>query len=302
MYYLNINMFSKLPRDIKTLQMITGKPFKVPNKLISALVDMLNPNPNIDLKPILTYMMDTMRVIIPNLNSLNMSVGKARKLMNAKYPNRLEINRILDLSPEEKLKREKAQQTNLKTQLSNEIKIDYKDILEIIDHTKESNKLADKIILACLASGRRGIEILRITKFDESKDKDMVHIQGLAKEKNETIRDCDIPLLFITQKEFLDLIKFIRTKSDSKEMKKLTNAQLAKRFMQNVNNRVKKYFKVQAPRIGAHLLRKIYSAIISEKAKTEGKSAIVKINEALSHNCLATTLHYDNVKILNYKA
>ena len=295
-------MFSKLPRDLKTLQMITGKPFKVPNKLIESLVNMLNPNPDIDLKPILNYMMDTMRVIIPNLNSLNMSVGKARKLMNAKYPKRLEINRILDLSPKEKLQREKAQEKNLKTQLSNEIKVEYKDILEIVEHAKASNKLADKIMLACLASGRRGIEVLRITEFSESKDKGVIHIEGLAKEKNSDVRNCDIPLLFISQKEFLDLIKFIRTKTNSKEMKELTNAQLSKKFLQNVNNRVKKYFNIQAPRIGAHLLRKIYSAIISEIAKEKGESSIVKMNESLGHNCLATTLHYDNVKVLNYKA
>jgi len=296
----SIVMFSKLPRDIKTLQMLTGKPTKVPNKLIVALVDMLNPNPSIDLKPILTYMIETMRVIIPNLNSLNMSVGKARKLMNAKYPGRLEINRILDLTNDEKQKRLKFQEKALKTQLSNEIKIEYKDILDVIDHTKESHKLADKIILACLASGRRGIEILRITNFTESKLPGRIHIKGVAKQKGSDILDCEIPLLFMKPKEFLDLIKLIRGYTDTAEMRKLSNAKLSKKFLQNVVNRVKKYFNIRAPRVGAHVLRKIYGAIVAKQAEQEEKSGLVATSEALGHNCLATTLHYENIKILNY--
>ena len=119
-------MFSKMPRDLHTLQMITGNPTKVPNRLITRLIERLNPNPSIDLKPVLTYMIETMRVIIPNLNSLNMSVGLARKLMNAKYIGRLEINRILDLTDKEKLKRMSFQEKALKVQLNNEIKIEYK--------------------------------------------------------------------------------------------------------------------------------------------------------------------------------
>ena len=294
-------MFSKLPRDLKTIQMITGKPTKVPNKLITALVDMLNPNPSIDLNPILSYMMDTMRVIIKNLNSLNMSVGMARKLMNAKYPARLEINRILDLTPEEKLKRMEFQEKALKAQLSNEIKIEYKAILDIVEHVKESHKLADKIILACLASGRRGIEILRTTEFAESKIPDMIHIRGVAKQKKGTeILDCEIPLLFMNPKEFVDLVKLIRGYTDTAEMKKLSNTRLSKKFMQNVINRVKKYFDITAPRVGAHVLRKIFSAIVAENAKRVGKSGLVASSEALGHNCLSTTLHYENVKILNY--
>ena len=278
--------------------MITGKPTKVPNKLITALVDMLNPNPSIDLKPILSYLMETMRVIIPNLNSLNMSVGMARKLMNAKYPGRMEINRILDLTDDEKKYRMEFQEKALKTQLSNEIKIEYKAILDIVDHAKESHKLADKIILACLASGRRGIEILRITDFAESKIPDRIHIRGVAKHKKNTdILDCEIPLLFMKPKEFVDLMAEIREYTDTAELKKLTNTRLSKKFMQNVINRVKKYFTIKAPRVGAHVLRKIYGAIIAEQSDEHG---IVAASAALGHNCLATTLHYDNVKILNY--
>ncbi len=293
-------MFSKLPRDIKTLQMITGKPTKVPNKLILELVKMLNPNPSIDLKPILTYMIETMRVIIPNLNSLNVSVGKARKLMNAKYPGRLEINRILDLSKSEKETREKLQEANLKTQLSNEIKIDYKDIENVIEHVKSSNKLADKIILACLSSGRRGIEILRVTKFSESKRTGLIHIRGLSKQKGYEIADCEIPLLFMKANDFITLMSDIRKSTDSAEMKELTNAKLSKKFLQNVINRVKKYFNITAPRVGAHVLRKIWGAIIAERAKREGKNGLVATSDALNHKCLATTLHYSNLTILNY--
>tara|TARA_R110001606_G_scaffold289581_1_gene437550 strand:- start:96 stop:983 length:888 start_codon:yes stop_codon:yes gene_type:complete len=293
-------MFSKLPRNLKTIQMITGKPTTVPNKLITALVDMLNPNPSIDLKPILSYLMETMRVIIPNLNSLNMSVGMARKLMNAKYPARLEVNRILDLTDDEKLKRMAFQEKALKTQLTNEIKVEYKAILDIVDHVKESHKLADKIILACLASGRRGIEILRITDFAESKIPDRIHIRGVAKQKGSDILDCEIPLLFMKPKEFIDLIKLIRGYTDTAETKSMNNSRLSKKFMQNVINRVKKYFTITAPRVGAHVLRKIYGAIIAEQAKRADKSGLLATSEALGHHCLATTLHYDNIKILNY--
>tara|TARA_R110001606_G_scaffold47880_1_gene121795 strand:+ start:59 stop:946 length:888 start_codon:yes stop_codon:yes gene_type:complete len=293
-------MFSKLPRDIKTLQMITGKPTKVPNKLISHLIEMLNPNPSIDLKPILQYMVETMRVIIPNLNSFNMAIGKARKLMNAKYTGRLEINRILDLNKQEKLTREKNQETNLKKQLDNEIEIEYKDIINIVEQGFESHKLADKIMLACLASGRRGIEIIRITKFSESKKPDVIHVKGGAKQRGSEILDCHIPLLFMNSKQFLDLINLIRSETDTEDMKKINNSQLSKKFLQNVINRVKKYFNIKAPRIGTHLLRKIYSAIIAKKAEDKQKSGIVAASKALGHNCLATTLHYQNVKILNY--
>ena len=101
-------------------------------------------------------------------------------------------------------------------------------------------------------------------------------------------------------KEFIDLIKLIRGYTDTAEMKKLTNAKLSKKFMQNVINRVKKYFDIKAPRVGAHVLRKIYGAIIAEKARREDKSGLLATSEALGHNCLATTLHYENVKILNY--
>ena len=196
----------------------------------------------------------------------------------------------------EKQSKEKVVEANTEKK-----KFNREQVLQIIQEIKNSTDYIDAIILVCIATGSRLIEVLRISDYNEVVgNPNRVMISGLAKgsgKSRETNlnKDVDRPILVITYKELNDAVQLIRKNvREQTDKLGLNNQELSKKYNEIVNRRVKK-LKLAST---SYDLRKIYANLSYELIADQSKITKNRwIQLILGHNDINTSLHYNNVSL-----
>eukprot|EP00808_Paulinella_micropora_P016185 g17380.t1 len=129
-----------------------------------------------------------------------------------------------------------------------------------MDTLNKSKKMTDLIILLQLATGRRLIEVLRITSTppEAKEQKGYIVIDKVAKDKKGAISNIEIPLIHISYNDMRTAWEAVReTMTD--EDKEKTNQALTNKYDGRISKRMKELFNDE--KASSHLARKIYGAL-----------------------------------------
>eukprot|EP00808_Paulinella_micropora_P000368 g41217.t1 len=248
-----------------------------------------------NLKKNLAWTMGTLEHI-EKVNTKDAYLTKLRKAYKEHHEKEeKQINKALALTEEERTqkatKQIKKRNANLK---------DIKDfepdlITSVMDKLNESNKLVDLIILLQLATGRRLIEVLRITDLpQEAKTPNYIIIDKVAKDKKGYIKDIEVPLIHITYEDMKSAWEAVRAGLNEKDKAK-SNEDLTNKFNARISRRMTDLLKKKAT---SHLARKIYGAMAYRQFAPGNIDRSVYLSQVLGHvEDSEASRYYANVKV-----
>jgi hypothetical protein len=299
---MNLQKFSTLPEELKELKQILDIKSRSPFKVLEALAEQ-NTDPKY-LKSNLNWAMDRLYEWYSNIHSRNNLIGFLRKIYNKNFPGNDTINKILDLSKQEKVDKQKLQDKQLTKNLSQKIEFNYQDIQKLMNKIKKKDNIADAVITLQLALGRRLIEILKIIDLpQEAEKKQHVIIDKTAKQGGKGSRkDFTIPLLFLSYPEMKERFEYLRRELDIPANQDKTNAQITNKYKARVIRKMREYFGAQLEGIknlGTHLNRKLYAKIASLIYKPQRMDSSVYYSNILGHkkDSTGSALYYKNIII-----
>jgi len=248
---------------------------------------------------------DTVRRLSNNFNTLDNRFTQLRKVFKMKYgeyyPNSV-INKVFSLTGEERGDKIQSQHTSRVDQLEHRYVIPQGWILDLVNTLKASNDFKDRVLLLILATGRRLIDVLRITSLPTKQGRiygsASIYIDRVSKSTRDGFT---VPLMFISYDEMKERWEAVREalKGDSA----LSNVKLSDKYIQPINRRVRdmnfEQFGGKDERIGSHMLRKVWVASAMKKYKPPSIDSTVFIGRLLGHSSktLDTSLNYKNVTI-----
>ena len=240
-----------------------------------------------------------------NINHLAKRFGNLRKILADRFGEDSPIykwHRRHGLEYEQFVEKQTAQNLNRDNRLANITRIDEKDAHEILNRTSSSDDVFDNIIALQIATGARFIEAVRVSSFHRVPYSDnVVKIVGVAKKgKAGKEYELDRPIFGMNIDELLELQKDVRKelKRSYKNLDKMTNDEVNKLLLGNVNRRVKA-LGIQGVK-SSHDMRKIFGAITHAELPEENRKAIdrhLHIKNVLGHAKLETAGNYANVRI-----
>eukprot|EP00808_Paulinella_micropora_P027458 g5395.t1 len=248
-----------------------------------------------NLKKNLAWTMGTLEHI-EKVNTKDAYLTKLRKAYKEHHEKEeKQINKALALTEEERTQKAtnqiKKRNANLK---------DIKDfapdlITSIMDKLNESNKLVDLIILLQLATGRRLIEVLRITDLpQEAKTPNYIIIDKVAKDKKGYIKDIEVPLIHITYEDMKSAWEAVRAGLNEKD-KARTNEDLTNKFNARISRRMTELFKQP---MTSHMSRKIWGAMSYRQFAPANIDRSVYLSKILGHTeDSESSRFYANVKV-----
>eukprot|EP00808_Paulinella_micropora_P022496 g53488.t1 len=230
------------------------------NALIVQLVNLIvqHGNSKSNLKKNLTWTMGAIEHI-ENVNTKDAYLTKLRKAFKAHHEKEeKQINKALSLTEEERTKKATTQIKKRNANLKNIKDFEPELVMRVMDTLNESNKLVDMIILLQLATGRRLIEVLRITDLpQEAKQPHYIIIDKVAKDKKGHIKDIEVPLIHISYDDMKTAWQAVRDGLSESDKAK-SNEDLTNKFNARVSKRMTDLF--ERP-MTSHMSRKIYGAM-----------------------------------------
>jgi hypothetical protein len=265
--------------------------------------------------------MPTIRAILnaqtPNVNYLSKRFQALRKILKERFGEKSAIYKLHyksgGLTHEQHVDKEKQGKLNRDNRLANRTQIGENQAREILNKTSASPDVYDNILALQLATGARFIEAVRVSSFKRVPySKNVVKVVGIAKRGEEGKHvDIDRPIFGMDIDELLELQNHVRR--ELKQMypgiDKLTNDQVDKLLLTNVNRRVKALAAADesngdmSPLVGidsSHIMRKLYANMTHFELPDVNKAAMDKhhhIRTVLGHKNVETSASYANVKI-----
>lgn len=176
--------------------------------------------------------------------SINHKYSDMNNIVKEHYGEAYRDETVKVLVPERAVKKKQMEDVRKKNikRLKERMEFDYIDYLEKIDELKEKKDYWSMMALANIVSGRRLTEIAKTGEFKEIKgEPQYVSFSGALKKRTEVERKeiHKIPIISLTAKQFLNLMKKIRKEKDLSKRKNVdvanlvgdrTNAVLKKTF------------------------------------------------------------------------
>lgn len=244
----------------------------------------------------LEIMLSIEKKILPNLNTLKMSLSNTRKWAKTHLKDEVALKTVLSVY---KLTEDEWSSINKKMDESkdeaNEKQVIIKktDIDKLFDEVNKSNNISDLIVTIMMTTGRRFIETI-ISTFKPSNDQHHLLFSNRAKERpGKEYPPLRIPLLYLTAKEVLDKIKLLREKIVPK-IKGFTNKEINSSYNKYTNDIVSKFL---GNGTSSHTLRKLYALMCYKEYKNDC-SFNAYIKDVLGHDNLKTSLNYTTVRII----
>ena len=199
---------------------------------------------------------------IPNIYSRDAFLTEARKAWpKHERTDVAKLRKILALTDEER-----QTKVDLQTKARHAMLDDVEDIASdvvyaAIEKIRKPKTVNDAIILCMLATGRRMIDVLKVTgEPPEGKKKDHIIIDRVSKDKKEYIINIEVPLIGINYGELVKAWRMVRDYLEKEGDNKKTNREITNKYNARVNRRIVKLFPtIKAPR--SHTMRKIYGAM-----------------------------------------
>eukprot|EP00808_Paulinella_micropora_P016619 g22960.t1 len=267
------------------------------NALIVQLVNLIvqHGNSKSNLKKNLTWTMGAIEHI-ENVNTKDAYLTKLRKAFKAHHEKEeKQINKALSLTEEERTKKATTQIKKRNANLKNIKDFEPELVMRVMDTLNESNKLVDMIILLQLATGRRLIEVLRITDLpQEAKQPHYIIIDKVAKDKKGHIKDIEVPLIHISYDDMKTAWQAVRDGLSESDKAK-SNEDLTNKFNARVSKRMTDLF--ERP-MTSHMSRKIYGAMAYREYAPANIDRSVYLSGVLGHvEDSEASRYYANVKV-----
>lgn len=241
---------------------------------------------------------------VPKINTKVMLQSWVRKLVKEKYGEDSKQYRYLkagfSMTTTEKKNREGDAQATVVEKNENQTEISAEHIKQFNESLLSPKwKIIPAIIMAQLASGCRLIEILSSDfTFEESKKEGYIIQNDVAKNRTDTERQVEKPVLFLSAKNFIRLMKIIRDKMTRKEGD--DNIILSNRYGKRVNAKIKKLAQ-EAKLTGitsSHDMRKIYANLSYDQYAPKNCSLQGWVSCVLGHGDTTSAIHYSTFKII----
>ncbi len=97
-------------------------------------------------------------------------------------------------------------------------------------------------VLITIATGRRFIETLQISTFNAGEKKNTLTVEGIAKQKSDTVKTITIPVLFVNTKTVLAWIEELR--DSFFEIKNMSESAINHKFSATFNNALRRYLSL----------------------------------------------------------
>lgn len=97
-------------------------------------------------------------------------------------------------------------------------------------------------VLITIATGRRFIETLQMSKFSAGEKKNTLTVEGIAKQKSDTVKTIEIPVLFADTKTVLEWIKELR--ESFFEIQNMSESAINHKFSATFNKALRRYLSL----------------------------------------------------------
>eukprot|EP00808_Paulinella_micropora_P011669 g38943.t1 len=234
------------------------------------------------LKKKLKWVLSTIQHI-DKVNTKDAYLTRLRKAFKEQHPTKeAEILKELKLTDEERTKKATTQIKQRNKNLKEIKNYEPATVFKIMDNLNKSKKMTDLIILLQLATGRRLIEVLRITSTPpESKEqKNYIIIDKVAKDKKGAINNIEVPLIHISYNDMRTAWEAVReTLTDEDKTK--TNQELTNKYDGRISRRMKELFNDK--KATSHLARKIYGAMAYREYAPANMDRSIFLSKVLGH-------------------
>ena len=240
----------------------------------------------------MTFLKKLIRLNFPNINTKAGYVDDLRKWLLEVYPEERHaiIQKTMVLTTAEYGKRRDQSLKSRGEKLKNISTISVTTIKKFVKDLQTDDSLEANILLLCLSTGRRKIEILSICDRPQVDKPGYIVFQALAKklENGSYI----VPFYFLDFEELLTRWDKVRAKVPQH----LSNVAVAQIYNQKISDVIKTYLNITA---GSHLARKIYTAYSMFKDKPSNWNDIIYINQILVHapGNMDSALNYSTLRI-----
>lgn len=244
----------------------------------------------------------------PNLNQRAKRFTSFRKLLKQRFGNNHPLvseHKKKGMTFEDHASRNKTQAKVRNQKLSNQVTVDEKDIMAILNETFSSDDVFDNIIALQLATGARFIEAVKLSTFKKiPNEPNMIEVSGIAKKRSEDDLELKRPLLGLSPDEVIELSKRIRKilKREYPSIRNASNDDITKTLINNVNNRLKKY-NIDGVK-SSHDLRRLYVNLSYKNLPTRERKRLDKglfIANTLGHSNMMSAPNYRNIRVQKSK-
>ncbi len=263
-------------------------------------------------KKVKAQLREIARFIINNANTVATKSSSNTRMRNhyTKYDfvDRHYIDKYYYLNDEEsKEKKDKATKSK-SDKLENPIRISKDEILDLINYFRSSSNVKDKILMLIMTTGRRLVDVLKVTPIpkEDKKNKDNIIITKISKNENNKhqVVPFSCPLLIISHEEMVQSWEFVRDsvgddiKLDNKKLTNLWNGKVNRSLKKSLPTRMKQNKQGTEQSFTSHLLRKIYANLAFKLIGSGKKVQHVFLTKVLGHKAGSTSYeNYSNLII-----
>ena len=240
------------------------------------------------LKRNMTWMLDFIRHISPNINTRSSRAYKMQKHLKTLYPEERHelITETMRLTKNEYVEKSVKSDASRTEALQQVFTITKEYITDLVDKLKREDSLESNILLIQLATGRRFADVIHAADIPKKKGASLV-FNKLS--KSDSTADRKVPLYFIKYKELVE--RWTKVRDELVEI--ITDDKSAAVVSDRVGNKAR---SITGSSHRTHFMRKLYVAW-SLQFKPKRWNATVWINKVLAHDkgSLDTALNYSNV-------
>lgn len=261
----------------------------------------------------LKWLSKVLRDISTNINTRDQRFTEVRKILMKLYPgedNNEKMRIHFKFSKTERQTKVAAQTKARTKQLKEVMSFNVDRVFEVVSELKLSSDPLNKILLLIMATGRRKIDVLKVTDLP-TQVKSKYNGKGIfidqvskgSKDESKKRKDFVVPLLFISYTDMVDAWELVRQLIKDRGEEKLTNSRLGSRYGEKLNKRIRELFpdlkkRFSQQKVGTHILRKIYGAEAVRTFKPNTTNPTVFLNEVLGHveGSEGVALNYSNIE------
>jgi integrase len=244
------------------------------------------------------------KTLYPNENTSEGVFTEFRKPLRQKYGDKSEIyiqsTHKLGVSRERSIQRKEDYKAKVASKgLMRRQQTPFYDdeIYSVIDKAIDSTNPLEQAIAVMLCTGSRGIEVLKVSTYNETDQEGFIKVKGIAKDRGNRGYANKVlirPVIRCSAKQIVDAVKQLRSKLDVTG----ENDKVSDRYNSQINKLVKKFFPKQQPT--SHKMRYI-SSNLAYLLFGEGGTENTYIQNYLGHEEGNTSRTYQsiNVKLRN---
>lgn len=244
---------------------------------------------------------EVLKVIAPNVHTHDKAIAQIRKLYSKFFRDPQDLADLLFLPADRRSQKNEHQNHRLTQRLSATEAISEAEFRALAESLQSSSHIDDKILLVMLCTGRRFIEVVKVTAIPESESKDGWWIADRQCKSGGLCTPREFPFILLPFDSLKKIWLEVRQYMKDKGFDELTNVEISNKMGKRISTRTKKLSPIfeLGHRMGSHTMRKLYG-VHSHSERAHGRmEKVLWINKVLGHkeNDYRSAMHYRNVRI-----